>query len=362
MNERKHNGIIGIWKFIFAIVIMLFHSRHLYQSLNTSLFKGGYIVVEFFFIISGFYFIKNVIKEDYNKETIGKETVAFIYKKIKLFFPYVLVAYIINVGARLILFKSETVVNYVNSIWNLLLLRQFGFRAPLYSGQLWYISVMLLSMFILYPFIKKYKENFVLIVSPLIVIFMLGYMNFNKVGLDNSYKWWIGFVKSGTLRGFAEINLGMLIYLLNKKLKSIDYTKLGKILLSLLSEGLLILVLIIISVIDNFVHYDYVMLLFIIISVLIMVSEKTYEYKWLSNNTVFYLERLSLPIFINHSAVIDICYYSKLIELEPRLLTIIVVIMTIILSIIEMYLVDILKKKKVLSKCSKLIIKNVSLN
>lgn len=357
MKKEKHNGIIGIWKFIFAIVIMLFHSRRLYIDLDTSLFKGGYIAVEFFFIVSGFYFAKNTLKEYYKKETIGKETINLIWKKIKVFFPYILVAYLINVIVKII-FSKFKIVSIVNSIWNLLLLKEFGFRGPIYSGQLWYLSVIFISLFILYPLVKKYKKNFIQLYSPIIVIFILGALNRYKLGLDHSYANWIGYMNTGILRGFADINIGMLIYLLNEKLKNVEYTKLGKIVLSLISEGLLILVLLITSKMKNFVHYDYVMLLFIVVSVTIMVSKKTIEYELLSNKISNYLEKISLPIFINHSAIIDLCFYSSLIKLSPVKLTIIVVISTILLSIIEMQLIKLIKKKQLISKCSKLIIKS----
>lgn len=357
MNKEKHNGIIGIWKFIFAIVIMLYHSRRLYIGIDSSLCRGGYIAVEFFFIVSGFYFVKSIIKENYNKESIGKETIAFVFKKIKSFFPYILVAFFINIIVRILFLKSFTTSQYINGIWSFLLLRQFGFRSATISGQLWYLSVMLMSMFILYPLVKKYKENFILIFSPLIVIFIMGWLYNYQVSLDQSYARWIGFAKTGTLRGFAEINLGMLIYLLSERLKNVDYTKFGKLLLSLVSEGLLILVLIVTSKVDSFVNYDYVMLLFISIAILIMVSKKTYEYKWLSNNTISYFERLSMPIFIVHSAIIDVFNYTKLINLDPVTVTIGVVITTIVFSMIEMAIIDFIKKKQLLAKCSKLIIK-----
>ncbi|MBR4262157.1 MAG: acyltransferase [Bacilli bacterium] len=356
MKREKHNGIIGLWKFIFSIVILIFHSRGLYSYLNTSLFRGGYIAVEFFFIVSGYYFAKSVLKQKYDKDNIGKETVQFISKKIKIFFPYVLVACLLSL---IIKYDALNKNALVNSVWDILLLRQFGFGRPLVAGQIWYLGVMLVSMFILYPIIKKHKENYILIFSPIIALFFLGWLRHFKLSIDNSYANWIGLTNSGTLRGFAEINIGMLIYLLSEKLKTVKYTKLGRILLSLISEGLLVLVLIIVSLRSNHSQYDYVLLIFIMISVLIMVSKKTYEYKWLSNNTIEYFERLSLPIFVNQSIFFDLCRYTSLIELEPYILTILVVISTIVFSMIEIFIFDLIKKKKILSRCSKLIIKSV---
>lgn len=88
MNQKNnnHNGIVSLWKFIFAIVIMFFHTNGFYPNYQNPIFRWGYISVEFFFIISGFYFAKKVLKEKYNNKSIGKETNQFTLKKMKVFF------------------------------------------------------------------------------------------------------------------------------------------------------------------------------------------------------------------------------------------------------------------------------------
>lgn len=351
---KKHNGIISLWKFLFAIVIVFFHGNCFYSDLSNPFFKGGYIAVEFFFITSGFYFAKSTLKEKYHKNTIGKETFSFIIKKIKSFMHYIIIIFILNIIFLLINNKLKT-NDIINSIWNLLLLREFGFRAPNFLGQLWYLSSMIFAMFILYPLLKKHRDNFILIASPTIIILGLGYLSKNWLGLDHAYNLWTGFCKTGILRGLIEINIGMIIYYINKKLKNIEYTKLFRIILTITSELLLITVLFITTSIDTHKYYDYIMLLFISIAILIIVSEKTYEYKILSNKLCYYLEKLSLPIFINHTFIIDLI---KKISISPIKQSITTVFLTIIFSIIELFIIDKFKNLNLLVKIKKLIIKN----
>lgn len=78
------------------------------------------------------------------------------------------------------------------------------------------------------------------------------------------------------------------------------------------------------------------MLLFISIAIGVMVSGKTLDFKILSNKFVFYLEKLSMPMYINHIAIILILKNTTTnINLLPQMKSIISLIVTIIFSAIE---------------------------
>jgi peptidoglycan/LPS O-acetylase OafA/YrhL len=347
---KKRNGIISLWKFIFAVVIVLFHTKAFYTNNNIPVFKYGYIACEFFFIVSGFYFAKSVINEKYNNKIVGKETINFILKKLKVLFPYILITFIIDMIIRIIFLKLN-LDTIINSIWNLLLLREIGIKAPLVLWQLWFITSMLISMLIIYPIFKKYKENYIYIASPLIVLFILGYLSKIKVGLDFSYEEWILFTRSGMFRGFAEINIGMIIYLIHTRLKNINYTNVFNIFITILSHLLLIGVLVATTFISRSPRYDYVYLLAIVLAILIMVSEKTLDYKLLSNKFNYYLEKISLPMFITHTLFYDVFMHIKrLSTINPMIRSSLVLLCTIIFSIFLKLIIDMFIKHEVISK------------
>lgn len=357
--KEKRNGIISLWKFLFAIVIAFFHCSQFYQDIKNPFFPGGYIAVEFFFIVSGFYLAKKLIKEKYDTKNIVGETIKYIFKKILKLFPYILIAYIFSIIIRLYYNPNLKTNELINSIWNLFLLREFGLRSTIILPQLWYLTSMFISIFTLYPIVKKYKEKFIAFISPLIVLFGLGYLSYNWVGLDHAYQIWSGFTRTGIIRGFIELNLGMILYLIHLKLSKVEYTKIGKLALTFLGEGLLVSVLIVINYIDAPKYYDYIMLFFISIAVIIISSEKTLEYNILSGKFFYYLEKLSMPIFINHVFVINLIDYAPIFDpINPVNQSLLAVIISIIFSIIEMKLIDSLNKynvtyhlKKVFIKC-----------
>ena len=202
MKKEKRNGIISLWKFLFAIVIAFFHCSQFYQDLKNPFFYGGYIAVEFFFIVSGFYLAKKLIKEKYDTKNIVGETIKYIFKKILKLFPYILIAYISSIIIRLYYNPNLKTNELINSIWNLFLLREFGLRSTNILPQLWYLTSMFISIFILYPIVKKYKEKFIAFISPLIVLFGLGYLSYNWTSLNHAYQIWNGFIYTGMLRGF----------------------------------------------------------------------------------------------------------------------------------------------------------------
>lgn len=356
---KKRNGIISLWKFLFAIVIMFFHCHIFYNDAKNQFFHGGYIAVEFFFIVSGYYLCKKILKGgEYNKETIGKETISFVIEKLKKLFPYILISYI---GYLIIVlcFYNYSLSKIANSIWNLLLLKEVGFKTTDICVQFWYITAMLLSMFITYPFLKKYRENFIYLISPLIIIFGLGYLNFNWIGLNHSYGIWTGLFYTGIIRAIVEINIGFIIYIISIKIQKIEFKKISKILLTILGESLLLIVLFVINYIDSSKYYDYILLLLIAVSITIFMSEKTYDYDILSVNAFYYLEKLSLPIFINHTTIIAIVNKVKIFSnFLPKEKSIIVVILTIIISITEMKIFDFFQKKGFFQKVKKIFIES----
>ncbi len=352
--KRKRNGIVSIWKFILCIVIAIFHGKAMYPNDSMPIFIGGYIAVEFYFIISGFYFAKEVLKETYSSETIGKETISFIWKRIKKLIPYILVAYILTVLVSIIYKSNFGISETINSIWNLLLLKQFGFEGPHMMSAYWYLTGLYTSLFILYPLVKKHKENFILLYSPLIVLFILGYIYHTYNSLDQSYLLWNGFLKTGMLRAFAELNIGMIIYYIHDRLKNKNYSILKKSIFTFIGEAFLIIPLIVISLFWKNGEYDFILLLMIAISILIITSGKTYDYNILSNKISYFLENISIPIFLNHQLfyliVKEVSFFSNY---EPLIKTVIYVSATIVFSIIEFIIIDKYKKIKKLNTNNK---------
>ena len=150
-SEKKHNGIISVWKFIFSIVIIVLHAKAVNFNKSNLLVTGGSIGVEFFFIVSGYLFGKKLIKDINTKEdkNIGSDTINFMKNKLKVFLPFTICSVIIGILA-LTFFHNVPVKPNINSIYDMFLLNMTGIKYRIINGPLWYISSMLIVMFLLY--------------------------------------------------------------------------------------------------------------------------------------------------------------------------------------------------------------------
>ena len=86
MKENNYNYFIDFLKFIFSIIIVIYHAWVFAYSYDVAPFKAGYLAVDFYFIVSVYLMMKSIQKEIVPNKMIGIETMKFIYNKIKKYF------------------------------------------------------------------------------------------------------------------------------------------------------------------------------------------------------------------------------------------------------------------------------------
>lgn len=345
MNKAKHNGIISLWKFIFAIGIVILHCDIFAPTPKDVVFGNMAIGVEFFLIVSGYLLAKSAKKKENEKLNIVKDTWNFIFNKIRNLYPYVLIGCTLCL-ITMILFYSKNIYYWINILWGYTLLTMSGLGSTDLNTPIWYISTMLLVMLIVYPLLRKYKEKYSCLIAPIIIIFLSGYIYQNYFYL-RSWRVWNGFVYRGMFRAFLSINVGIVIYELCERLKKFDFTFLGRLLLTITEITLLITTILAQHFLEESYNLDFYWLIFLAIAVLIAFSEKTLTYKLCCNKFFYYLEKLSLPIYLNQVAslnlVRELAYFNKYTYYEKIF---IVIFLTTIISIITMELVQLWNKYK----------------
>lgn len=294
MNQR--NGVIDIAKFVFAVAIVLCHSNILIPG-QGNIMKGGYLAVEFFFIVSGCLMARSAHKaEPFDVNTIGSETLGFIWRKIKNVFWYYSIGFIL----------SFCVLQYLNQHtrnfrYSFLTFIRIGTAAGLGNddilGDAWYISAMILAMFFIYP-IYRYRENvFTYIIAPIISVFAYGYLfqNYGKVAtLD-----WLGVGTAGLLRAFAGISLGCISYAIStninkegKKEYALTFIEIAGYLISLLYMQMM----------PYGICNDFTIIGVMAISISISFSGKSFLNHILTNVSAFWPE-FSLALYMGHYAI-----------------------------------------------------------
>ena len=345
-EEKRHNGNISIWKFIFALLILVHHCIYLY-GYHSKLFVAASIGVEFFFIVSGYLLAKKVYQEDLHKDkrTLYQATLQYIFKKIKSFLPYLLFAYFIYVLIDII-FTSHGLTYWLQTLYSISLIQMAGTNEPSFVSAFWYLSGLILGMSIIYPLLKTYKKNFSCLWAPIIAIFILGFLlhPINGRYYLRTYSHWYGFAYVGMLRAIMELLLGVIAYELCEKIKTIKFSKIGSLILSLIQIGCFGLVIIANSLWDKR-SLDGIYILLILIGVIIGFSENTLFFEKCNNKIFYYLEKLSLPIFLNTFIFQIILSYLKLADvINIWYVVLLNIVLTILFAIFELWILPYILK------------------
>lgn len=354
MENTKHNGIISFWKFMFTLLIIIGHVTPRITNILginlplTNTFRASSIGVEFFFIVSGYLMTKNAMKIKINNNSeLGKFTFNYIWKKVKHFFPYMIISYIIAIIINVSIFKYPKYV-IVNTIWDILFLRMSGINYNFNMlGVAWYISAMLICMIILYPLIIKHKENFIFIIAPINVIFIGGFIA-HTYGNIADPSIWSGLMYKSLLRAFFELSLGSIAYSLSQKIHSLSFTDLGKFTITFVELFGYLSIFFLVNLLDAHNKYDFIMIFILFISISISFSEKSLFQQFCNNKCFYYLESFSLSLYLNQIWVMElfliILKSLNIININYYIVCLCILIIIIIISIITNYIVEIIKK------------------
>lgn len=248
-SKSNYNAEIDLLKFLFSLIIVVYHSKYIPALADDAPFGYGFTAVEFFFMVSGFFMARSSGKCDSAK--IGNSTFDFVLKKVKsLYLPFC-IAFVGGFAVREVGFflnDGYTVVGMLKditaSVGELLLLMKTGVTfGKTFNGPTWYIGAMLLAMAILLPILLKYREWFLNIGSFVIAVLLYGYAYTVKHTLN--FLEWSGFTTMAVIRAIAGIALGCFIYSLTERLqmRELELKKTGKVLLSFVEFALLGLIL-----------------------------------------------------------------------------------------------------------------------
>lgn len=222
-NETKaimdRNCSIDILRLLFCFLIVNYHffSYYLINIDFPNYFTRSYLGDEYFFIVSGFYLSKAAQKCEDSPFSWNVNQIIRRFKKVAI--PYYLTWIVCFLGMRI----SHNIIGEVNkpifqdvanSIYELLFLEMFGFNKGLYCNAVgWFFSALLIVLFLIGPWVAKYKKGFSMYFAPIIVFFSYGVLSLNFDWLYNPNKL-IGnsFIMKGTLRALAGVCMGVFLH------------------------------------------------------------------------------------------------------------------------------------------------------
>lgn len=344
---KNRFGKISLYKFLFSIMIIVFHVGNVldYNKFKFN-FGSGSIAVDFFFVVSGFFFCRKYVNYKV-KNSVGEDSFNYFINRTNRFIKYIIILLIIAIPFSIFCLKFNF-TSLINAFYKLLYIPHHTKCGSEIFGITWYIVAMILAESMLFPFLIKYKKEFVYIVSPIIIILLGSYLLIRYGHFATPWKMGTILYK-GILRGIFEINIGMYLYLISEKISNVKFTKLSKILLLLFEIAGYLSIFVLVNLNNAHRRFDVLMLIIISICILISTNKNMYLYNFCNNKLFYFLEKLSLPMYIYQWLIIEIMVFvlTKFnIHLSYLCFSGITIIISIIFGIVVLKLIELYDNNK----------------
>lgn len=207
MKKEWFPAING-WKGILAIFVLLLHSEPGFYGGQVH-FETGYLAVDCFFVMSGFFLVRSLDKMKDRKEPV----VTVMVSRLKKIYPL----YIICLGIYLLLYAVMPQISLENIdksaiAAEFMMLQMSGFFPfQCLNWTDWYISAMILAMPILAALHTWHKKSFYHIAAPLLIL-AIDCLFFQKIGSLDIHEVLLGYFRGGFLRAVSGMCWGCLAY------------------------------------------------------------------------------------------------------------------------------------------------------
>lgn len=219
MQKKTEMNLIFFYRIIFTYAIVFFHFDCGYGLLSDlGLVNGLYIATDFFFIVSGYLLYKSFL----GNPDKYKNGAAYTFSRIKSLLPMYWISYFLIILFRMYRDGVRITIYYViTHFFELFALQGIGLNMgwTWMNNSMWFISVMLLSGFIIYELLKRKHEIFVNLLAPIIIVVCISIIYRNVGSLSASTQTdglWINY---SFARGLMEMCLGIYAYKLTEVIK-----------------------------------------------------------------------------------------------------------------------------------------------
>ena len=287
---NQENYYIDFLKFIFSLIIMFYHSWIFTGVFGNGLMNYGFYGVDFYFIVTGYLMMNSISKDKKNKVS----TFEFIVRKIKRLVPSIIITFII--GYCLVYGKNCVDIRNLltnNIIAEFLQLSILGYPYAINSA-LWYVSSMIIVLFILYPLVIKYKDKYIYFIAPLILLFALGFINSFDININDPVLLKV-FLRNGFYKGLIFIILGNISFEIANYIKRNKFNNIRRWIITILET--IVYLILIINMHFNYVGSLLVAILFTV-NIAITFSNISYVNKLFKHSIWKKLGKLGFYIFL----------------------------------------------------------------
>jgi len=299
--SHQRNGEIELARFLVALVIVNYHSGSLPGC--PQLFGYGQIGVEFFFLLSGLLMAASIRKKENlpisSFREVNRETAHFLWRKLSSFYPELFVSCVLGCIFFAYVHHADPIIMTVGKtlrtfVTDMCLLGTSGFGKDGINDVVWYLASMMLSMSVLYPLYRWMGLN---TIFPAICLVLLS--PFFMGGGDKTE---IAFLLSReNIRAFCEIVLGASLFPVVMAARRFDLRPWMRACLTLVKMGCYAIFLIhaVMSIPRNGGGNGLILIALVLI-IGLSFSRVGLDANLYQHRLIFWLGRLSLPLFLSH--------------------------------------------------------------
>lgn len=293
-NSNRENPFIELCRFVMSLAVILHHSYPALQYQGTFRpFSGGWIAVEYFFMLTGAFMMRHMIlHENALSKLPEKAAVVYTLKKIFRILPYVVFSAILGLIINLFIYKpsSEQMQNWIISLpLNFLLLPVTGVATTL-DPPLRYLGSILIVMPIIAIIALKAKHLFRYWIVWFLPILIHGYLQQVNGGLSGGWD-----ITSLYVRAFSGLLFGCSCFLISRKFSMLAKSRSMSIFLTLIEISCLGIAMILINISADSKMYEVVVFL-MWLSLAATLSGKSYT-SLVKSRIINHLGQLSLPLY-----------------------------------------------------------------
>ena len=246
MSRPLRNAQIEIFRFVFALGIVLFHCANVAQAqgkVNWFLpFSArGYLAVEFFFIVSGCLLAQKAFRTASGEYgDLASASFLYVWRKFIRIFPHALASIVVCLAIKVFFGEvsvGKAIGSFLLGIGELLGLQITGLSVGSNVLSLWFVSALLVVSYLLYPLVLAKGRTFSCIVAPLVSIFIYGWFCRERVGIGGNATYWNGFCYMTALRAIAAMCLGVSCHEVAEYVRAHAFARSRKLVLTIVALG-----------------------------------------------------------------------------------------------------------------------------
>ena len=212
-SQLKRNSSIDGWRGIMAMLIISLHFDWQYGYPN---FKTCYLAVEFFFILSGFFLMKQLSSLEEDEIDIAKVPSSILFSKFRRFFTLNLFCILILHTWFFLMNGGQSLMEYCNSFFDrvgeIFFLQCSGLSLQLLNLPAWYLSALLFGCYLLAVLFCMNRKVFQYLIAPAFICFTYAFISQTVGTLDIWSSAAFGFLSYGLIRGVGGLCTGCLLY------------------------------------------------------------------------------------------------------------------------------------------------------